>query len=103
MRRIGHDVERESCIGKRIEQAIIEHEARTMMPFFAWLEHEIDGARQLFPACTQHLGGPDQHGNMRVVPAGMHGTTGFGGEFQSGVFMERQCVHIAAQQHCASV
>ena len=46
-RGVGHDVQGKGGIGQRINQAVVEHEACAMMAFFAGLEHELDGARQL--------------------------------------------------------
>jgi hypothetical protein len=41
----------------------------------------------------------DQHRRVRVVPAGVHRAVGRRREVEPGVLVERQRVHVAAQQH----
>ena len=43
-RGVGHDVNGKGCIGKRVDQAIVQHKASAMMPLFTGLEHEIHRA-----------------------------------------------------------
>ena len=90
-------------VGQRIKQAIVEHEARTMMALFTRLEHEIDGAGQLLLSLAEHLCGTHQHGNMGVMPAGVHRASSFRGKVEPGILVQRKRVHIAAQQHGATI
>ena len=102
-RRIGHDMEREGRIGQRVDQAVVEHEARTVMAFFAGLEHELHGAGQLVAPGAQHFRRADQHRNMRVMPAGVHRTAYLRAVIQTSIFVQRQRIHVTAQQNRAAV
>ena len=96
-------MKRERRIGQRVDQAIVQHEPRTMMAFFARLEHEHYRTRELVTPRAQRFGRPRQHRDMGVMPAGMHRALVLGGERQSGLFDERQRIHIATQQNRAAV
>jgi hypothetical protein len=74
-----------------------------MMPFLTRLEHELDGACELVLPCAQHLGSTHQHRDMRIVPAGMHRACRFGSVIETGILVQRQRIHIAAEKHGAAV
>ena len=44
---VGHDVQREGGVGERVEQPVLEHEARAVEAFLAGLEHEAHLAGEL--------------------------------------------------------
>ena len=46
---VGHDVQGEGGVGERVQQAVVEHEARAVEAFLAGLEHEAHFAGQLVP------------------------------------------------------
>ena len=73
MRCIGHDVKRESGVGKRIEQAILEHEARTVPAFLTGLEHEQHRPRQFVTPRAQQSRRAHQHRHVTVMSTGVHG------------------------------
>jgi hypothetical protein len=103
VRRIGHDVKRERRVGKRVDQPVIEHEARAMMPLLARLEHEHHGAGQAIARRAEQLCRADEHRDMRVMPARVHRAAGFGGKVEPRILEQGQRVHVAAQQHGAAI
>ncbi len=52
-----------------------------------------------FDASRQQPGGADEHRRVRVVPARVHLVADAGCEVEPGVLVQRQGVHVAAQQH----
>jgi hypothetical protein len=62
------------------------------------LEGEGDAACQLAPPVGEDAGGAYEHGDVGVVPAGVHGVTDLRGEVQAGVLVHRQRVHVGSQQ-----
>ena len=103
VRRIRHDVECKGCIGQRVDQAVVQHVTRAVMPFFARLEHEHDGSGKRVALRRKEPGGADEHGNMRIMAAGVHRPLGRRGIVEPGILMQRQGIHIATQQHSAPV
>ena len=96
-------MKRERCIGERIDQPVLEHVARAVMAFFTRLEHEHDRARKTVSLRREHPRGADQHRDMRVMPAGMHRAFSGRGIIEPGFLIERQRIHIPAQQHRAAI
>jgi hypothetical protein len=81
-----------------VEQALLQHHPRTVVALLAGLEGEGDPPGQLATTVVQGVGGPDEHGDVGVVAAGVHGVVHLGGEVEPGVLVERQGVHVGAQQ-----
>src|SRR3546814_3803881 len=69
VRRVGHDVERKGRVGQRVDDPVLEHEARAVMAFLARLEHEHHSAGQTVAGGAEQLRRADEHRDMRVVPA----------------------------------
>ncbi len=101
VRLVGEDVQRIGDVRPGtgdVEQALVEHRLRAAVTFLPRLEHEHDRTGQRVALGAQQPGGSNQSGGVQVVPAGVHGVAG-GGEGEPGVFADRQCVHVAAEQH----
>lgn len=96
-------MEREGRVGQRVDDAVVEHEARAMMAFLARLEHEDHSAGQPVARRTEQLRRADEHRDMRIVPARMHRAADLGREIEPGVLNQRQRIHVATQQHGAAV
>ena len=82
-----------------LEEPFLDHHLGAVIALLAGLEHEHDAAGQGGPPRGQHARGADQHGDVRVVTAGVHGAVDLGGEGQARVFLQGQGVHVGAQQH----
>ena len=66
-------MKRERGLWRRVvEQTLINHVAGAVHPLLARLEHEEDGAGEFLAPGAQYPRRADQHGRMRVVPAGVH-------------------------------
>src|SRR3546814_10075667 len=70
VRRVGHDVERKGRVGPRVDDPVLEHEARAVMAFLARLEHEHHSAGQTVAGGAETLSPPDEHRDVRVVQIG---------------------------------
>ena len=94
-----------------LEQSLVQHQRRAAAlafrhAFLCRLKHEQHLAGQPFAELDQHLGDPHQDGGVGVVAAGMHDADRAAAEFagrrrterQVGLFRDRQCVHVGAQQ-----
>ena len=88
-------------VGERrhLQQPLIEHVLGAMVALLARLEHEQHTAGDLVPACRQDSGCRRQHRGVRVVTAGVHAAVALRREVEPGVLVERQRIHVAAQQH----
>ena len=95
-------MEREGGFGPGVEQAVLDHMARAVEALFARLEHEAHLPCHIFVPPRQYARRACEHRGVRVVSAGMHATGNGGGEFESGVLIHGQRVHVAAQQHRAT-
>src|SRR3546814_15674263 len=62
-----HDVERKDRVGQRVDDPVLEHEARAVMAFLARLEHEHHSAGQTVAGGAEQLRRADEHRDMRVV------------------------------------
>ena len=97
------DVQGEGGVGYRVEQTVVDHEPRAVMPLLTRLEHEHDRAGELVAAGTKRTRRARQHGDVSVVAAGVHRAARARSERQTGVLDQRQGVHVAAQQDGAAV
>ena len=79
-----------------VEQALAHHDLATAAILFRRLEDEIDGAGEI-AGFGQIAGGPEQHGGMAVVAAGMHDARICRGIGQPGRLDDRQCVDVGTQ------
>ena len=96
---VGHDVQGEGCVRQRVQQAVGKHVPRAVEALLSRLEHETDLAGELVPPRRDQPGRARQHCRVSVVPAGMHPPRDRRGERQAGLLLQRQRVHVAAQQH----
>jgi hypothetical protein len=103
MGRIGHDMQCKCGVGQRVDQTVVEHEARAVMAFLARLKHELHRTRQLIPFGAQQLRRADQHRDMGIVAASVHRASCLRFIIEAGVFLQRQRIHVPAQQHGAAV
>ena len=87
-----------SASGGHVEQALVEHEAGAVVALLAGLEHEQHPAGELAGAVGEQPGGADEHRRVGVVPAGVHRVVDARREVEPGVLVQRQGVHVAAQQ-----
>jgi hypothetical protein len=65
-------VRRDGPRARGVEHALLDHEPGAGIALLAWLEHEDDAPRQLGLPGAEQLRGTGQHGDMQVVPAGVH-------------------------------
>ena len=98
------DVQRKGDVGapggaRLVQQPLLDHVARPVEALLAGLEHEQHPSGEGVAVVGEHAGGRSEHGDVRVVPAGVHRPVDLGGEIQPGVLVEREGVHVAAQQH----
>ncbi len=100
---VWRDVECEGGIGDRVDQAIIKHVARAVPAFLAGLEHELHRAGETVALGAEGVGRRHEHGDVRVVSAGVHRVLDLRGEFEAGVLVHRQRVHVAAEEDGAAV
>ena len=63
------------------------------------LKHQPDPAGQRLPLLREKGGGPQQHGGVGVVAAGVHDAGDLGGKGQAGLLLDGQGVHVRPQQH----
>ena len=84
--------------GRLFEQALLEHEAGAVEALLAGLEHEEDVAREPLPPLDQEPCRIEQHGDVRVMPAGVHHAGDLRGEVEARVLLERQGVHVGPEQ-----
>lgn len=70
----GHDVltKNDLRLGEPLEQAVIDHRPGTLSNLLRWLEYREQCPVPGMGCCCEQAGGPDQPGDVRVVPAGMH-------------------------------
>lgn len=81
-----------------VEHPLVDHDLRPALALLAGLEHEDDVPGQLLPVCGQQPGGADEPGDVQVVPARVHPAVEDGGVREPGVLLDREGVHVAAQQ-----
>ena len=101
---VGHDVERETGVGRAMlvgQQAVLDHHAPAAEAFLARLEHQPDLSIEVLRAFGQQPCRARQHGGVPVMAAGMHPALGPRREGQAGFLCQRQRVHVAAQHHAA--
>ena len=82
-----------------VEHTLVDHVLGTVVALFAWLEHEPDLAGEFRLVFGQKAGGAEQHGDMSVVAAGMHHLLILRTPGDVQVFLQWQCIHVAAQQN----
>ena len=100
---VGEDMDGEGRLGRGIvEQPFLDHVAGAGLSLLARLEHEQDGAGEPVAAGAKDPRGAGEHGRMSIMAAGVHMPGGGRGESESGVFVDRQRIHVAAQQHGAA-
>ena len=69
-----------------------------VVALLAGLEHERDPPAEVAAAVGEQLGGAGEHGDVGVVPAGVHHAVDRAGVVEAGVLRHRQGVHVAPQQ-----
>ncbi len=90
----GHD-----AAARGVEDALVDHDLRALVALLARLEHEDDVPGQVLAAFGQQAGRADQHGGVQVVAAGVHGAVDGRAVVDGDAFLDRQGVHVGAQQH----
>ena len=109
-RRGGHVVEGKRVVrlGEAGVEPVVEHRLGALAGFFRWLTDHHQRARPVGPARRQQLRGLNPGGHVRVVPTRVHDAglaAGRGraarcaGEGETGLFDNRQCVHVGADHH----
>ena len=81
-----------------LEQSLLEHETGAVVALLTGLEHEQDPSREVVPPLHEQACGPQQHGDVGVVAAGVHRAGDLGRELEAGVLAEGQAVHVGAEQ-----
>ena len=81
------------------QQTLSQHRLRPTWAFFAWLEHEANGPSELVTIFAQQVCGARQHGGVSIVAAGVHAPGYRRGKLKASFLDQRQCIHVAAQQH----
>ena len=81
-----------------VEQPLVEHVAGAVVALLAGLEHEQHAPGEVVAAAGEQLGGAGEHRRVGVVTAGVHRPVVAGGEVEPGVLVQRQGIHVAAQQ-----
>ena len=69
-----------------------------MIALLAGLEHEEDPPGELIATPREEPGRAREHGDVRVVAAGVHHAVDLGGERKPGIFVHGQRVHVGAQE-----
>ena len=80
-----------------IERAVLNHGKRAAQAFLGRLENQLDPSWQLVAVARQQLCDTHADRSMAVVSAGVHHTGVFRSEGQSGLLVNRKCVHIKPQ------
>ena len=80
-----------------VEQALVDHVPRAAEPLFSGLEREADRAREIV-SCGEDARRADEHRDVRVVTACVHGAVDRARELGAGVLGHRERVHVGAQQ-----
>ena len=70
--------------------------------FLSGLEEKFNFPGEGVGVLGQHLGRPQQHGDMAVVPAGVHTALVLGLVVAAGQFLNPQAVHIGPHHQCFS-
>jgi hypothetical protein len=83
----------------RLEHALLQHVPRAVLTLLTRLEHEHDLAGQRLPPRVQHAGSGHEHRRVGVVAARVHRPVDLRGEREPALLLQRQRVHVAAQQH----
>jgi hypothetical protein len=87
-------------------QPVVDHRLRAVPQLLRRLEHQQCGARPRLPAARQLGCGPEQAGDVDVVPAGVEhvdrvplvvDSADGAGVGQPGLLLHRQSVHVAAK------
>ena len=79
-----------------VEEPVIDHRLCPCAPLLSRLEDQDHGAVEI-PRLGQIFGGPQQHGGVPVMAAGMHLARHFRGIGQPRRFLDGQRIHIGAQ------
>ena len=74
------------------------HRPGAFTGFFGRLEDKLDCTGKFILVIMEALDGPHQHGIVGIMTAGMHAAGCLTGEIQSGFFLDRQGINVAAQQ-----
>ena len=76
-----------------VHHAVVDHGLAAGAAFFGGLEDHDRGAVEI-AGLGEILGGPEQHGGVAVVAAGVHGAGGLRRVGQPGQLLHRQGVHV---------
>ena len=86
------------------QNSIGYHQRGTAMRsrFFRRLEHQLDGTSPGVAVFYQRRCGPQQHGHMTVMSAGVHDPFIAGTIGNAVSFRDRQSIHVGAQRYNAA-
>ena len=79
------------------QQSCFDHVVRALKNLLGGLEHQLDGTLDLVLMLFQQPGGPQQHGGVQVVTAGVHPAVRTG-KIHAGLLPNGQTVHVRPQQ-----
>jgi hypothetical protein len=106
----GAVVERDRVVGLREsrEEAVLDHAARASRPLLRRLAYQEERAAPVVLRLREERRRADERGHVHVVPAGVHDRNGRAGVVlrpdlarvsESGSLLDRQRVHVRADQH----
>ena len=96
----GQNVKHHGCIYFRVfQQAVFQHVRRALKNFLGRLKFQLHGAFDLVLVVFQQLCRAQHHGGVHIVAAAVHPAWDLGSKFLTGFFLDRQGVHVAAQQN----
>ena len=93
-----HPVRRVGAPPGRVEHALLDHHAGAVPALLARLEHEHHVAAQVVAVLGEQASTTDEGRRVQVVAAGVHRAVGRR-EVEPGLLVDRQRVHVRAQQH----
>src|SRR3954453_13509183 len=95
-----------------LEEAVVNHGSSSSPQLLCWLEHGHESARPAAGICRQGRAGTEQAGDVYVMSAGMHDRhlpaavrhgTSHARVRQPGLLLDREGVHVRAQQNDRAV
>ena len=77
-----------------LQSALLHILLRLAANLLGHLEDELDGALQLLPVVLKHAGGPQEHGGVAVVAAGVHHARVEAAVALAGVLLDGEGVYV---------
>ena len=82
--------------GEFLEQTVLDHHLCPTAALFGRLENKVDGPLEV-PFLAEHFGGPQQHGRVTVMAAGVHAAGARRPMREIVGLVHRQAVHVGAK------